>query len=320
MLSGAPNVTAEAREKVMEAARRLAYEGNNLAQGLRSGRTDMLGLVVPDIANPYWAEVARGAQDCAAQNGASLLVFSSDWNIEREAEHLVALRRARVEGVLINPISDNVDEMRRSGLPVVLIGSIADRFPEMAAVTSDIAQGVHLGLDHLISKGHSRPAFIVGTRYRLARVRFMRAVHDHFVARDMDPGDVEIAEGAFTFETGYQAMQQLLEKRRGHLSVFAANDLMALGALMAVGEAGLRCPEEVSILGFDGIPAGAFAFPGLTSVSKTGRAVGIASIRVLISEIADRSGAREVLPCELVERRSIADHSQPQKLLRVARG
>src|SRR5690606_10474507 len=146
----------ETRARVMKAVEATGYERNHLAVGMRSGRSGMLGLVIPDIANPFWAEVARGAQDRAAEEGASLLVFSSDWDSAPEAQHLRPLSQVRVEGAILNPVSDGSggDGFARFRLPFVLIGSSAERFPGHASVGSDIAQAVRLGMEHLLMKGH----------------------------------------------------------------------------------------------------------------------------------------------------------------------
>lgn len=311
-LSNAPEISEATRERVLEAARALGYERNHLAVGMRSGRSGMLGLVIPDIANPFWAEVARGAQDRAADAGASLLVFSSDWDHAREARHLQALRQARVEGVIINPVADSFDDLHRFGLPFVLIGSSAERFPDTSSVGSDITQAVRLGLDHLISKGHRRPWLMLGPRWRIARARFLRAVNDHCLERDVDPASLPIEDGEYTVEGGHAAMKRILEQdRTGHICVFAANDLMALGALVAAREAGRSCPEEVSVLGFDGIPGGAFSWPGLTTIEKPARALGRRSVESLVDEIAGRADhSRIYLPCRLIERGSLADLSE----------
>ena len=312
-LSGGGEISGETREKVLEAARMLGYERNHLAVGMRSGRSGMLGLVIPDIANPFWAEVARGAQDRAAYAGASLLVFSSDWDHARESRHLQALKQARVDGVIINPVADSFDELDRFGLPFVMIGSSAERFPDTSSVGSDITQAVRLGLNHLISKGHRGPWLLLGPRWRIARARFLRAVHDHCVERDVDPATLPIEEGEYTVDGGHAAMQRILAAdQSAHVTVFAANDLMALGALLAAREAGRACPEHVSILGFDGIPAGAFAWPGLTTIEKPARALGRRAIDGLLDEIAGRADhGRIYLPCRLVERGSLADLTAP---------
>ena len=322
-LSNASEISQATRERVLEAARVLGYERNYLAVGMRSGRSGMLGLVIPDIANPFWAEVARGAQDRAVDAGASLLVFSSDWDHAREARHLQALRQARVEGAIINPVADSFDDLDRFGLPFVLIGSSAERFPDTSSVGSDITQAVRLGLDHLISKGHRRPWLMLGPRWRIARARFLRAVHDHCVERDVDPATLPIENGDYTVEGGHAAMMRILEADSGgHVTVFAANDLMALGAMMAAREAGRECPVDVSILGFDGIPGGAFAWPGLTTIEKPARALGRRAAECLLDEIdGSADHGRIYLPSRLIERGSLADLSAveppPQTVERV---
>ena len=310
-LSNAPEISDATRAKVLEAARQLGYERNHLAVGMRSGRSGMLGLVIPDIANPFWAEVARGAQDRAADAGASLLVFSSDWDHAREARHLQALRQARVEGVIINPVADSFDDLHRFGLPFVLIGSSAERFPDTSSVGSDITQAVRLGMDHLLSKGHRRPWLMLGPRWRIARARFLRAVNDHCLERDVDPASLPLEDGEYTVEGGHAAMKRILERDKSlHICVFAANDLMALGAMMAAREAGRTCPDDVSVLGFDGIPGGAFAWPGLTTIEKPARALGRRAVESLVDEIAGRADhSRIYLPCRLIERGSLADLS-----------
>lgn len=310
-LAGSSNITDDTRERVVKAAAAVGYERNHLAVGMRSGRSGMLGLVIPDITNPFWADVARGAQDRATKAGASLLVFSSDWNPEAEAGHLRTLRRARVDGAIVNPVSDSFEDLDRFGMPCVFIGSSAERFPDVASVGSDIAQAVRLGLDHLVTRGHKAPALILGPKSRLARARFLRAVHEHFVERDLDPGILAIEDGEYTVEGGREAMQRLLARPRvGHLAVFAANDLMALGAMMAVRDAGLDCPRDVSVLGFDGIPSGEFAWPGLTTVAKPGRDIGARAVEGLFDEIEHKPEHRRIyMPCRLIERGSLADLS-----------
>ncbi|MBB3565063.1 LacI family transcriptional regulator [Rhizobium sp. BK512] len=321
VLAGSGRISDEARDSVMKAVAATGYEPNHLAVGMRSGRSGLLGIVIPDITNPFWAEVARGAQDRAAKDDISLLVFSSDWDAEKEARHLRALRRARVDGAIINPVADSFDDLGRFGLPFVLIGSSAERFPDTSSVGSDIPQAVRLGMDVLTARGHAAPALLLGPRSRLARARFLRTVHEHCVERDFDPALLPIEEAEYTVEGGRQGMARLLARRGpGHLAVFAANDLMALGAMMTVREAGLRCPEDVSILGFDGIPAGAFSWPGLTTIEKPGRLIGVRAVECLLDEIAGRpEHGRVYMPCRLIGRGSLADLSVPAPI-RVAAG
>lgn len=311
-LAGAENILEETRERVLNAAKAVGYERNHLAAGMRSGRSGLLALVIPDITNPFWADVARGAQDRAAEADASLLVFSSDWDPKKEEAHLKALRRARVDGAIINPVSDSFDDLDRFGLPFVLIGSSAERFADVSSVGSDIAQAVQLGLDHLMAKGHHAPSLIVGPRSRLARTRFLNSVLRHAIARDVDPAQFTVEDGEYTLEGGRAAMLRLLDRPHlGHVSVFAANDMMAIGAMMAVRERGLGCPDDVSILGFDGIPAGAFTSPGLTTIAKPGRDIGARAVGNLLGELDGKpERGRLHLPCRLLDRGSLADLSR----------
>ncbi len=325
-LTDAADVNDATRDKVRKAAAAVGYERNHLAVGMRSGRSGLFGLVIPDIANPFWAEVARGAQDLVAENDASLLVFSSNWDHGREAAHLRALRQARVEGAIVNPVSDNVDDFGRFGVPLVLIGSSAERFPDAPSIGSDIRQAVRLGLDHLGERGHVAPALIVGPRSRLARARFLRSVHEHCLERDIDPAVLPVEDADYTFEGGFAAMQRLMERQpkgklHPHLTVFCANDLMALGALLAAREAGRECPRDVSILGFDGVPSGAFSWPGLTTIEKPARELGRRAAQALFDEIAGRRvTGRTYLPCRLIERGSLADLSAQSPLKVAATG
>ncbi len=313
-LSDASNVNPETRTLVQKAAAELGYERNHLAHSLRSGRSGMLGLVIPDIANPFWAEVARGAQDKAAQMGASLLIFSSDWDSDREASHLRALRQARVDGVIVNPVENRFDDLAGFGMPAVLIGSSAERYPELPSVGSDIVQGIKFGLDHLNSLGHVQPVFLLGPYGRLARVKFQRAVHDYYVAQGVDPDSFLVEQGDYTVASGKAAMKRILvAKPERPLCLFAANDLMALGALLAVRDAGLTCPDDVSILGFDGIMAGDFSYPGLTTIAKPARGIGDRAMTLLLDQLSgDETNERVVLPCQLVSRGSLMDLSKTE--------
>jgi LacI family transcriptional regulator len=307
-LSGKGPVAAEARERALAAARTLGYEPNHLAVSMRSGRSRLVGLVIPDIANPFWAEVAKGAQDRAVEEELSLLCFSSDWRTDQEARHLRALVRARVDGAIVNPVADDGAALGAVGLPLVLIGSSAEAFPDLPGLGSDIPQAVRLGLDHLARKGHGAPALIVGPPSRIARARFVEAVERRLRARGIDPA-VPVGTGDYTVEGGHAAMLRLLARPCvPPFAVFAANDLMALGAMTAVRERGLDCPGDVSVLGFDGIAAGAFSSPGLTTVEKPARALGARAVAMLARAIEGLAPDGPVrLPSRLVERGSVAD-------------
>lgn len=313
-LSDKGAITSGTRDRVLAAARQLGYEPNQMAVSMRSGRSRLIGLVIPDIANPFWAEVAKGAQERAIEEDLSLLCFSSDWRSAQEAQHVRALVRARVDGAIINTVVDQAEALHASGLPLVLIGSSAQEFPGLPAVGSDIPQSVRLGLEYLVARGHGAPALIVGPPTRVARRLFISAVQDHLRAQGVvDPLVTETAD--YTVAGGHAAMLRLLDGALGgklaahdHLTIFAANDLMALGAMMALRDRGLSCPGAASVLGCDGILAGTFSSPGLTTVAKPARALGAQAVTMLTQAIKGAPPLKPVLlPSRLIERGSVAD-------------
>lgn len=309
-MSGAKNVSPKMRDAVTRAARDIGYQRNNIAVSMRSGRSGLLGIVVPDISNPFWAEVVRGAQDVAGSLDSSLLIFSSDWDLSKEKRHVDALLQARVDGFLLNSVANSQEGgfLEQPTVPFVLLGTSADLFPDVSSVGSNIGNAVEIGLNYLKRMGHGVPALIVSSERKLARAKFVSAVQEYLIAQDFDPARLRIEECTPTADGGRSAMDRLLDDRTPeHLTVFAANDLMALGAIMCARERGVDCPSQVSVLGIDGIPAGEFCAPPLTTVAKPARSIGAEALSLLGRSVAGGSEAisRLRLDCELVERGSV---------------
>jgi LacI family transcriptional regulator len=243
VLAGGARVDARTRRRVERAIAACGYERNQLAHGLRTGRSHTLGLVIPDIANPYWADVARGAQDAAEKQGWSILVVNSDWDAAREARHLAALRQSRVDAVIVNPIGPSSASLGALGLPAVLVGSGGEDFPQFSSVRNNIHQGLQLAMSHLRRHDHAAPALLVASSRPAARRRFMGVVHDVCRQQGVDPGSLSVEDSDYSLDAGHDAMRRLLARpaRSRPSAVLAHNDLMALGALMAMREAGVDC-------------------------------------------------------------------------------
>ena len=299
-MSGHPNVSAKSRRLVEEAAEQAGYQRNHVAAALRTGRIGVYGLVIPDISNPFWADLARGAQDEAEAHGRSVIVLNSDWNAEREARHLASLLATQVEGILVSPVTRGQD-LVFSGTPTVTLGSAGQGSPTTSYVRTDVDQGVRLGLGHLLARGHRRVGLILGRTNRFAYRRISAAIRATCLAYKVDPGDFMFEEGDYLPASGEAAASRILDCAGPAVTaVFAANDLMALGAMRAAYARQLKIPADLSIMGMDGIQAGSFTWPELTTVVKPAAAMGREAVKALL-RAAGGSGppTRCTLPCTL---------------------
>jgi DNA-binding LacI/PurR family transcriptional regulator len=272
----------------------------------------MIALVIPDITNPFWPEVARGVQDRAAAAGYHVVVANADWLAEREAEFLAFAADSRMDGLIVNP-SGPVAAVLAAGMPVVLLGSRTEDMP-CDAVTSDTYGGVRLATRHLLEHGHQQIGFVRG-RGGGAGAR-QRGYADELGDWGLEVDDALIAEVPYTLEGGQVGARQLLSAVEPPTALLGANDLLAVGALFAARELGLVVPTDVSVIGVDDTPMAAATWPGLTTVAKPKYDIGRTAFELLLQRFTDDPAdprpqpKRVVLPVSLVERGSVA---QPRR-------
>jgi LacI family transcriptional regulator len=304
-------VSDELRERVLRAMRVLDYQPNVVARSLRTKRTQMVALVIPDITNPYFPEVARGVQDMAEQHDYSVILCNTDRMLSREVRFLKTLRRQRVDGLILNPsgvTSTNLRELQEAQIPVLLIGSQIDH-PEFDVVMVDNVKGAWHAVKHLIDLGHRRIGLVGGSRATSSGEQrfqgYIQALTDHGLPIDEDL----ITEGPFTHEGGHECMKQLLSLPSLPTAAFASSDVMAIGALMAVQEASLQVPGDLSLVGFDDIIVASITTPKLTTVAQPKYQTGEMAARLLFNRIESASPPQRqkvVLDHELVVRGSTA--------------
>jgi DNA-binding LacI/PurR family transcriptional regulator len=297
-------VAAATRDRVLAAARQLGYEPNRAASGLRSGRTATLGVVVPDLENPYFASVAKGVQARAREHGYGVFVVDVEEDASREADEVRTLL-AQTDGVIVasprgtdREILELVDRTPRGR--AVLVNRRIDGVP---SVTADDVAGAARVLDHLRALGHRRVAYVGGPETswsdRMRREGLRRA------AAEGDAVDV-VDLGAFRPQVrgGYSAAD--LATGSGASAVVAYNDLVALGVEQRLRERGIAVPGQVSVVGFDDTFVATLASPPLTSVGTDLRAVGAAAVDLLVERLRDPDApvAHVVRPTELVVRAS----------------
>ncbi|GAA4299822.1 LacI family DNA-binding transcriptional regulator [Klenkia terrae] len=288
-----PDQVAEGtRERVLQAIGDLGFVRNESARQLRAGTSRTLGLVVLDIANPFFTDVARGVEDVANDAGLAVILCNSDDRPAKESAYLDLLAEQRVQGVLITPTADlspNLESMRRRGTPVVLVDRRASG-PGQCSVAVDDVLGGRLAADHLIERGHRRLAFVGGSsglpQIQERHAGVVAAVRERW-------GDEEaltvFAPSVLTVETGRQAAAQIvgMPAAQRPTAVICANDLLALGVLQEMTRHGVRVPEECAIVGYDDIDFAAAAAVPLTSVRKPRRELGRRAAELLLDESAE---------------------------------
>jgi DNA-binding LacI/PurR family transcriptional regulator len=302
-----PQVVAEAtRQRVLAAISELGFVRNESARQLRSGPSRSIGLLVPDVANPFFTDVARGAEEVAEAHGYVLALFNSGEDADREHRHLSHLIHQHVQGVLITPLdsdSDRIADLDRYGIPAVLLYRGAGRRRQCSVTADDVAGG-HIAAAHLVERGHRRIAFVGPPE--------VRQVGDRLAGlRSGAPdGSVQVVETAgLTVAAGGPAGHRLaqLPAAERPTGVLCANDLLALGVLREVMAQGLRVPEDIAIVGYDDIEFAAAAVVPLSSVRQPGEELGATALQLLLEEIGDRPRHRHrhvVFEPELVIRAS----------------
>ena len=298
------NNTAKVREpkrtRVLEAVQAAGYQPSQLARGLRRDTTNMIGMIIPDITNPFFPAVVRGAEDMAFSNGYRLILCNTDNDHAKELIHLNELRTYLPAGLIVIPssfsdLTTQAESYRRAGTGVVCI----DRLPKNwsgDSVTANHEAGAYNATRHLIQLGHTKLATITGPLHLTnAKERlggFKRAMKE--AKLHLSPEYAQ--ETSFDKQAGYAKTLILLRLIPRPTAIFAGNDMIALGALLAVREAGLRCPEEVSIIGFDDLDLCETTNPSLSSVSQSGYQLGTTAARLLLDRReGDTSPAKHIV-------------------------
>ena len=297
----------EAREKVQAAIRELGYEYNALAGGMRTNRTKLIMLAIPDINNHFWPEVARGIQDCMDKAGYAVIFANSDWQGYREMNFLRLARRNGLDGILINPIQVTNAELLATGIPTVLLG-LREDYPDFDMVGSDSKGATLLALDYLYSLGHRRIALLLGQHQNSPRRTRLDAYLDFFSGCDLFVDPDLIVEVPFEHKGGMQGMQRLIGLNPRPTAVLASNDDIAIGALHAAVTRGLNVPQDVSIMGIDDTFAASLTIPPLSTVEKPKYQIGYRAADLLLDRIRGEQGAphRFAIHCHLVVRGSTA--------------
>jgi LacI family transcriptional regulator len=283
-------VSPAVAKKVLAAIESLGFVRNEAARQLRDGRSKTIGLVVLDVRNPFFTDVARGAEDKAASVGLSVTLGNSDESTARESMYLELFEQQRVHGVLISPYSDIAERLRRlrkRGIPAVLVDrTSADT--SFSSVSVDDVAGGRMAVEHLIAQGRRRIAFVGGpvainqVADRLAGTRLAVSVNRDVTLSIIETKALSVDEGR---NAGAEILRLAVSDRPD--AIFAANDLVALGVLQALMGHGVSIPGDIALIGYDDIDFANAAVVPLSSIRQPSALIGQTAVEILLEEAAD---------------------------------
>lgn len=293
------HVSAEGRNRVEAAIRDLGYVPSAIARSLKSNHTRTLGMLIPNSSNPYFAEVVHSVENHCFGAGYNLILCNTHDDAHRQASYLQVLAERRVDGLIVVSTGQDATLARQLeglSIPTVLV----DREIEVPEQPCDLVETAHrdgglLATRHLLWLGHRRIACIGGPRGLAPSEQRIVGWRDALAEAGIDASGL-LWHGDFSSQGGYEAMQAVLSSPQPPSAAFVGNDLMAIGALCAAHERGLRVPENLSIVGFDDIALAAFTSPPLTTVAQPKRQIGVAAVDMLLERIDNaRQARRQVL-------------------------
>ncbi len=298
-------VTPATRERVLEAVKALGYVPHLGARSLITRKTDTVGVILPDLFGEFFSEMIRGLDVAAREKGMHLIVSSSHDNAE-EASLAIRSMRGRVDGLIVmSPHLDaaNLAANLAGSLPVLLMGGAVGDAGRPSIVV-DNHGGAAAMTRHLIEQGARRIAHIAGPDGNLEAEARLAGYHQALSEAGLKP---VVVEGDFTQASGHRAGVELVRQGAPD-AVFAANDMMAVGALLALQEAGVRCPEDIAVAGFDDVPIAALVRPGLSTmrinIAETGRQALLRVVALIEAKDGDEAPSCEIVRPELVARES----------------
>lgn len=312
-------VSEETRARVQSAMSELNYRPNAVARSLRSGRTNTIGMILPDSSNPYFAEIGRVIEEEAFRSGYSIILCNMELDPAKENLYINVLMNRQVDGLIFCATGDQMpmlDELESQDIPAVFIDRDLPGV-EVDTVIVDNDQGGCIATQHLLDLGHRRIACITGPASPITPSGRRVNGYEAALIEAGIPVDHDLIRlGDYHPRSGMEITEALLRLPDPPTAIFACNDLMALGAIRAANKLGLRVPEDISIIGYDNIDLTNFINPPLTTVSQEQETVGLWAVQALVRRITDKSlpTQKAIIPTRLVVRESTAPAARKNSL------
>ncbi|WP_245590494.1 LacI family DNA-binding transcriptional regulator [Aneurinibacillus terranovensis] len=307
VLSNNKNVSHKTREKVLEIINQLEYKPNKLASNFRKKTSETVAVILPDIENPFFAEIIKGCRDEALKNGFHLLLCDTSNSVEQEKEFTELVKERFVDGIILATARMPKGEIYNLSqeIPVVLACEYVESY-EIPTVSIDNVTAAREATEYLLDQGHKRIGIITGPLEVIVSRDRVKGYRQALLLRDIPVQDFFIQEGDFSVKSGYDIMMKFLASEQKPTAIFASSDAMALGALKACKNKGLRVPDDISIIGFDDIPLCTLVEPELTTISQPKYEMGCQAMKMLLN-IIDKNDLQQkqiVLPHKLIIRQT----------------
>lgn len=309
VLNDSAAVTGETRARVLEAVAELGYRPNAVARSLRTDTTRTIGLVIGDILNPFFTELARAVEDEARRSGYSVVIGNADERPERQDHYVRTLLEQRVDGLLLCPtaeITPLVRDVVRDGAPLVFLDRTLPGL-DVPTVRADGAEAIGALVAHLRGLGRRRVAFISGPALLSTGRERTEAFRAAMRANGLDVPEEYLVAGDFRAGSGRETAARLLDLPEPPEVIFAGDNLMALGALDEIRARGLRIPADVGLASYDDVPWFAHLEPPVTAIEQPVQELGRRAVRALLDRVERRPVEPAVLAARLVVRRSCGE-------------
>lgn len=282
-------VSKETRENILRIIKESGFQPSMVARGLVTKKTKSIGLIITDIANSFYPLLVRGVEDYANQFGYSLFLCNSDNNPEKEKGYINVFIEKSVDGVILsssmNETSFHYNILKSKNIPLVVLDRCVEGDQYDASVFFDNARGAYIAVNYLINKGHRNIAFISGPKSLIISKHRLDGYRMALEEKNIEVKEDIIVEGDFQFESGYKRATELVDQGKEFTAIFAGNDLMAVGAIMALKKKNIRVPQDIEIIGFDNVDISRYIEPQLSTVGQSAYEMGVEGAKQLIKLI-----------------------------------
>ena len=302
VINNQSEITETTREKVLNAIEILGYRPSKVAQALATKRTETMGLLIGEIANPYFSEVAQGIMEVAQKNNYSVLIFNTNSEPKNEQLAVNTLLDHNIDGIIIYPTWENVkwfSEIISKHIPIVFIDSETESVSRIGQIKTMKYEGAYNATHHLIGKAHQHIGMVACKANQPIEFDRVRGYHDALINSGIQyREELVILEGSPDIEDGYKNTQKLINNHPELSAIFCFNDLMAMGCIQACKDLGKRIPDDIAVIGYDDIRFSSLLTPSLTTIQVNKKEMGIQAASLLIKMLKNPN---EVYPTHYIE-------------------